>query len=331
MKPVASKNRNSEKGASEGIQDLEGLVRFEDAAKDYGTKKIGPLRFSVERGEIVGLLGPNGSGKSTSIRLMLGLMRPSSGAVSLMGLDPIRQHSKALKHVGYSPELPNLQTFLTPSELLELVGKELSLGRDELKSRVPEVLESVGLLAYSDYKIGKLSKGMIQRLSVAQATLGTPSLMILDEPMIGIDPAGVVHFRDLFRQFMANGGTIIMSSHIMSEVESLCNRVLLIHSGRLLFSGTIDRFIESSLGARIVHVELGEYREGLLTQVEKIAGVIRLAKTSGGLNIEVEKGVDRRSEISKVIVESGVALLSMDYSRSEFDEAYISAIKASGN
>lgn len=307
------------------------LVRFAEAAKDYGSKKIGPLTFSVGKGEIVGLLGPNGSGKSTSIRMMLGLMRPTSGTVSLMGLDPIRAHSRALKSVGYSPELPNLQTFLTPVELLELVGRELSMDMAELRQRVPETLESVGLLDYSDYRIGKLSKGMIQRLSVAQATLGSPSLLVLDEPMIGIDPAGVVHFRELFRQFVASGGTIIMSSHIMPEVESLCSKVLLIHSGRLLFGGTVEHLIESSLESRVVHAEVEDFSDDLLKKIRDIPGVVGLTRTATGFDVEVERGVDRRSDISKTIVASGARLLSIGFSRTEFDDAYVSAVRASGD
>ncbi len=231
---------------------MEDVLRFEEAVKDYGSKKIGPITFSVKQGEVVGLLGPNGSGKSTSIRLALGLSRPSSGTVRTMGLNPISDHVKALASVGYSPELPNLQTFMSPTELLELVGKELGLSSAALREQIPSVLGSVGLSEYQDQKIGKLSKGMVQRLSVAQAMLGSPSLLILDEPMIGIDPAGALHFRSLFREFARGGGTIVMSSHIMSEVESLCDSLAVIHSGRLIFRGQIQEFISSSLDTRLV-------------------------------------------------------------------------------
>jgi len=306
------------------------VVRFVEAAKDFGAKKIGPLSFSIDRGEIIGLLGPNGSGKSTSIRMMLGLMCPTSGTVSLMGMDPIRAHSTALKSVGYSPELPNLQTFLTPVELLELIGRELSMNKGELRRCIPETLESVGLLAYSDYRIGKLSKGMIQRLSVAQAMLGSPSLLVLDEPMIGIDPAGVVHFRELFRRFVAEGGTIIMSSHIMPEVESLCSKVLLIHSGRLVFGGTVEDLIKSSLDSRLVRAEVEEFNDDLLKKIAEIPGVVSVTRTPRGIDVEVEIGTDHRGEISKTIVTSGARLLSMGFSRTEFDDAYVSAVRESG-
>src|SRR5260370_6753384 len=236
----------------------EAVINFDKAVKDYGPKEIGPVTFSVESGEIVGFLGPNGSGKSTTIRMLLGLIRPTSGSVRLRQIDPLRDHVRALEHVGYSPELPNLQSFLTPQELLRLTAKELGLGRKETERQLPVLLEDVGLVQYQDYKIAKLSKGMVQRLSVAQAMVGSPKVLILDEPMIGIDPAGVVRFRSIFREFVRDGGTIVMSSHILSEVESLCTSLALIHSGSILFRGGIEAFIRERLGSRAILGEIAD-------------------------------------------------------------------------
>ena len=310
---------------------MEEVVQFEETVKDYGSKEIGPLTFSVGRGEIVGLLGPNGSGKSTSIRLMLGLIRPSLGRVMLMGLDPLRNHVKALDRVGYSPELANLQAFMTPSEFLELAGRMVGLGRGLLKEQVTKTLEDVGLTAYENQKIGKLSKGMVQRLSVAQAMIGPPSLLVLDEPMIGIDPAGVVHFRSLFREFVNEGGTIIMSSHILSEVETLCNSLTIIHSGKLVFRGEVEKFIQTALKSRLIEVELRTLSVDLVVEIQGVPGVVKATRTERGYLVEAASESDPRSEIAKLVVESGAGLLAIGYSSSELDEAYIAAIKESGN
>ena len=310
---------------------MEEVVQFEETVKDYGSKKIGPLTFSVGKGEIVGLLGPNGAGKSTSIRLMLGLIRPSLGRVMLMGLDPLRHHVKALEKVGYSPELANLQAFMTPGEFLEFVGRMVGLARGQLKEQVTKTLEDVGLIAYENQKIGKLSKGMVQRLSVAQAMIGQPSLLVLDEPMIGIDPAGVVHFRSLFRRFVSDGGTIIMSSHILSEVETLCNTLTIIHSGRLVFRGEVQKFIQTALKSRLIEVEVQSFPDDLLVDIQGVPGVVKATKIEHGYSVETGSGRDPRSEIAKLVVESGAGLLSIGYSRSELDEAYIAAIKGSEN
>jgi ABC-2 type transport system ATP-binding protein len=216
---------------------------------------------------------------------------------------------------------------MTPAELLTLIGRELRLSAPELKEQIPKILESVGLLQYQDYRIGKLSKGMVQRLSVAQAMLGPPTLLILDEPMIGIDPAGVVHFRSIFREFVKDGGTIIMSSHIMSEVESLCSSVAIIHSGRMVFRGSITDFIESSLDSRLVELELRSPSAALVERLEKIDGVVSVAKSEKGLTVQIKKGSDPRSEISQAAVELGAGLLAIGYSRNEIDDAYVAAIR----
>jgi ABC-2 type transport system ATP-binding protein len=311
----------------------EPVISFEQAVKDYGPKEIGPVSFSVGQGEIVGFLGPNGSGKSTTIRMLLGLIKPTSGTVRLMQRDPLRDHVRALERVGYSPELPNLQSFLTPKELLQLTAKELGLGRKETNDQLPVLLEDVGLIHYGDYKIAKLSKGMVQRLSVAQALMGTPKVLILDEPMIGIDPAGVVQFRSIFRDFVRDGGTIVMSSHILSEVESLCTSLVVIHSGRILFRGGIQAFIRERLNSRSILVELADSPalEGgaLVASISSLSGVKRVTQTPAGLLVEVAPDSDPRAEISRLVVESGAKLVGLGHSRSELDEAYISAIRGS--
>jgi ABC-2 type transport system ATP-binding protein len=306
---------------------MEEVARLEEAVKDYGPKRIGPVTFSVGSGEMMGFLGPNGSGKSTTIRMLLGLIRPNSGLVRLMGMDPIRDHASALVGVGYSPELPNLQSFLSPRELLHLTAKMMGLDGGAIEKESSLLLEKVGLTEYEDYKIAKLSKGMVQRLSIAQAMVGSPSFLILDEPTIGIDPAGVVHFRSIFREFVQNGGTIIMSSHILSEVESLCTSLAVIHSGRIVFMGGIQEFIVRELSKRSITVEVEKVGEGLLRALEAVKGVVRVSLTTGGLLIEVSKDSDPRAEISRLVVESGAKLLSIGYSRNELDEAYVNSIR----
>src|SRR5487761_540054 len=233
------------------------IISFQGAVKNYGARKtIGPVNLDVKKGEVLGFLGPNGSGKTTCIRMMLGLIRPSSGKVLVNGLNPISNHVNSLRNVAYSPELPNIQTFLTPSELLSLVLHELHFSNSSKQAEVRRVLELVGLLEYADTKVGKLSKGMVQRLSVAQALIGSPEVLVLDEPMIGLDPAGSSHFRELFREFSReHKGTVFMSSHMMSEVESLCTSVALIHSGTILFQGTIDEVIRRALDYTAIVVE----------------------------------------------------------------------------
>jgi ABC-2 type transport system ATP-binding protein len=298
--------------------------------KDYGSKKIGPVDLSIGKGEIVGFLGPNGSGKTTCIRLMLGLIRPSSGNVRVNGYDPISKHVEALNHVAYSPELPNIQTFLTPTELLTLVLHELEFEGDK-QDEIRRVLELVGLIEYRDTKVGKLSKGMVQRLSVAQALVGSPELLILDEPMLGLDPAGSAHFREIFREFAMGGkGTVFMSSHMMNEVESLCTSVLIIHSGRILFRGSSSDVIRKVLDYSVVTVEAQGLPQETINSIKEMPNVSQATVNNQTIEIIIKGHDDVRPALSDLIVKSGARLYTIKIADNMLERAYIEALKKNG-
>jgi ABC-2 type transport system ATP-binding protein len=314
------------------------VVEFEGAIKDYGNNKIiGPADLKISKGEIVGFLGPNGSGKTTCIRLILGLIKPTSGSVKVNGLDPIRHHVEALKNVAYSPELPNIQTFLNPRQFLDLVSHELNFQDKASRSnQISQVLELVGLREYSEIKIGKLSKGMVQRLSIAQALMGSPQTLILDEPMIGLDPAGVAHFREVFKEFASQErGTVFMSSHIMGEVESLCTSVAIIHRGKILFKGPVDEVVQEVLGYSIVQLETSQLTSQTIQQLREMPGIRQVNTKSNSKNeklIDLEITVcgqdgDIRPQISDLIVKSGAKLYTIKPGENMLEKAYIEALK----
>jgi len=311
------------------------VIDFANATKDYGSlKRIGPVSFSVNQGEVVGFLGPNGSGKTTCIRLLLGLMKPSSGTVRVRGLDPVSQHVNALKKVGYSPELPNIQTFLSPRELLTLVGKELGVPSTEAKKEIDEILDLVGLSDYIDIKIQKFSKGMVQRLSIAQGMIGSPDVLVMDEPMIGLDPAGSAHFREVFRSFAKEkGGTIFLSSHIMQEVESLCTSAIMIHKGRLLFSGPTDDIIGRVLGSNYLALEAEPIDENLIKQISQVTGVEEVSRKENSpegrvrLELKIERGREIRPLVAETIMKASSKLYSMGYSENLLERTYIEALR----
>jgi len=306
------------------------ILQFQNTVKDYGSKKIGPVDLSIGKGEIVGFLGPNGSGKTTCIRLMLGLIRPSSGNVRVNGYDPISKHVEALNHVAYSPELPNIQTFLTPTELLTLVLHELEFKGDK-QDEIRRVLELVGLIEYRDTKVGKLSKGMVQRLSVAQALIGSPELLVLDEPMLGLDPAGSAHFREVFREFAMGGkGTVFMSSHMMNEVESLCTSVLIIHSGRILFRGSSSDVIRKVLDYSVVTVEAQGLPQETINSIKGMPDVSQVTINSQTIEIIIKGHDDIRPALSDLIVKSGARLYTIKTADNMLERAYIEALKKNG-
>ena len=325
-----------------GVTDFPAVIEFHDTVKDYGSnKRIGPTNLSIKKGDVMGFLGPNGSGKTTCIRLILGLIKTTSGYVKVNGFDPISKHVEALRNVAYSPELPNIQTFLTPAEFLNLISHELpgfpkaSLRRDEIN----RVLELVGLHEYSDIKVSKLSKGMVQRLSVAQALIGSPETLILDEPMIGLDPAGAAHFRDVFREFASEGnGTVFMSSHSMSEVESLCTSVAIVHRGSILFQGPVNEVIQKVLNYSLVLVETSALSAATFQLLKEIPGVFEV--NTVGKNRSQDFRViefmvrgqkeDIRPLISDLIVNSGAKLYSIKQGENMLERAYIEALRGNG-
>ena len=318
------------------------VIELDGAIKDYGSNKIiGPADLAIGKGEIVGFLGPNGSGKTTCIRLILGLIKASSGSVRVNGFDPIRNHVEALSGVAYSPELPNIQTFLTPKQFLNLISHELVLSEKvDRGGQISQILELVGLQEYAEVKIGKLSKGMVQRLSIAQSLVGSPETLILDEPMIGLDPAGVAHFREVFQDFASDGkGTVFMSSHVMSEVESLCTSVAMIHRGKILFKGPVNEVEQKVLNYSIILLETSPLQARTIEKLKQIPEVtlVDVADNShkGIVAIEITVGkldLDLRSRISDIIVKSGAKLYTIKSGENMLERAYLEALsgKAGG-
>jgi ABC-2 type transport system ATP-binding protein len=205
------------------------------------------LDLSVEQGSVFGFVGPNGAGKSTAIKMLVGLIAPSRGRASIFGR-PIGDASSRAG-VGYLPENPSFHDFLRPLEVLSLLGKLSGLSGSDLQRRAGEALELVGLGGARDLTVRKFSKGMVQRLGLAQAILHDPPLLILDEPMSGLDPIGRKDVRDLIVELGRRGKTIFFSTHILSDVESVCDRVGMLLRGRLVAEGSLSSLLDGSIRA----------------------------------------------------------------------------------
>lgn len=226
-------------------------IAIEDLIKDFripGSKArlraVDNLSLTVERGSIYGLLGPNGSGKSTTIKVALGLLKASSGTCGIFGKSS--EDTSARIRVGYLPEAPYFQRFLTGRELLEYFGCLSGLERSGASKRIDQLLEKVGLEDAGDRRIGSYSKGMLQRIGLAQALIADPELLILDEPTAGVDPIGAADIASLIIGLKSEGKTILLCSHLLSQVEAICDRVAIMGRGRLLREGTIASLTENA-------------------------------------------------------------------------------------
>ena len=199
------------------------------------------LTLSVEPGQVYGLLGPNGSGKSTTMKVLLGLVSPTSGSTQIFGRDSTLVASH--EEVGYLPENPYFYKYLTGEETLRFYGKLCGLRGAALRDRARDLLKLVGLENAADRRIGGYSKGMLQRIGLAQALVQEPRLLVLDEPTAGVDPAGSREIRDLILEFKSRGITVLLCSHLLGQVQEICDRVGILHSGRLVCEGALESLI----------------------------------------------------------------------------------------
>ena len=201
-------------------------------------RALEPLHLTVEEGEIFGFLGPNGAGKTTTLKLLMGLVFPTSGSARILGHAWTDPEVKA--QIGFLPEQPYFYDYLTAHELLDYYGQLSGVSAAERKHRIPEVLARVGLTDVKGLQLRKFSKGMLQRAGIAQAILHNPKLVFFDEPMSGLDPIGRREVRDLMEQLKQEGKTVFFSTHILSDAESLCDRVAIIHKGELRSVGAVE-------------------------------------------------------------------------------------------
>jgi len=306
----------------------EHIISVSNLTKFYGEfKALDSISFSVDKGWIYGYLGPNGAGKTTTIRTMLGLLRPDRGEVQIEGSDPNRDPVHALDGVGYAPELPNLQTFFSGEELLSFTGKIFGMPKQARKERIGQLLELVGLKEHSKRKIGKYSKGMVQRLSVALALINDPTVLIMDEPTIGMDPEATAHFRDLFVTLSKEGKTVFISSHLLDEVQRICTHVGMINRGRMVFNGPISQVLEAFTQQWVVEAELKKVTPKIIANLQKLDYIQNVKAEGNKLVFELKEKKDLRGEISSEIFRSKGVLLSLNLHKITLEDAYLQALK----
>ncbi|MDQ6711278.1 MAG: ABC transporter ATP-binding protein [Candidatus Dormibacteraeota bacterium] len=241
-------------------------------SKTYGSRAaVKDLTLQVQRGEILGFLGPNGAGKTTTIRMALGLIRPTAGRVEILGRDVAHHAAEVLPRVGALVESPALYLYMSGRDNLRAFGSVLG---GVSRQRLDEVLDVVDLTGRQRDRVGSYSLGMKQRLGVAAALLHAPDLLILDEPANGLDPAGIVEMRDLLRQLAADGTTVFISSHVLGEVQQICDRVAIINHGELIRLAPVTELLDAS-GEFVVHAERPDQLLTLL-KAQRWAGNARL-------------------------------------------------------
>src|SRR6516225_6266538 len=234
----------------ESIISVRGLTKiFKDFWGRPKARAVDNVDFEVRRGEVFGLLGPNGSGKSTTVKLLLGLLYPTKGHIEVFGHSP--RHVPTKSRIGYLPEESYLYRYLNSRETLDFFGNLFHLPKDERKNRTEQLLDMVGLSQAHLRAVGEFSKGMQRRIGLAQALINDPDLVILDEPTSGLDPIGCREVKDLILALARRGKTVILSSHLLADVEDVCDRVVILYGGRIQAMGTLRELLAKPDAVRI--------------------------------------------------------------------------------
>jgi len=298
------------------------MIHVEGLTKDYGERRaIDNLTFHAEKGEIVGFLGPNGAGKTTTMRILSGYMPPSAGKVIVAGYDVLEQSLEVRRRVGYLPETVPLYPDMTVFDYLKFMADLRHLPNAE--DRVDEVLEQVHLEERADGYIANLSKGMRQRVGLAQALLHEPDVLILDEPTIGLDPVQIHEVRNLIRS-LGRERTVMLSTHILSEAQQVCNRVLIINRGRIVVEDTPESLQARLAGSKRIQVRVSGGGESLANVLTAVPGVISVHNVEdGSVEVEVTPGQESRPALARAVVEAGLDLLELHQVSLSLEEIFL--------
>ncbi|MGA0254496.1 MAG: ABC transporter ATP-binding protein [Rhodothermales bacterium] len=299
------------------VIDISGLHKtYVSGLRRRRVEALRGVDLIVPPGEVLGILGPNGAGKTTLLKAVLGIVRPTRGQARLFG-QPAGDPS-ARRRLGYLPENHRFPTYLTARQTLDIYGRLADVSASDRHERIPALLEQVGLASWEDARIGTFSKGMMQRLGLAQALVNAPDLVVLDEPTDGVDPVGRRDIRDGLRSLKRAGTTVVINSHLLSEIELVCDRVLIMNKGRIIRSGTVDDVARQGTGWR---VEVDSLPEGVDT------GSLPVRVEESGRALVVDDGQPTTlNALIDHLRASNVQILSVERHRPSLEAGFIDVI-----
>lgn len=306
-------------------------IEVRELRKSYGNHvALRGISFSVEHGEVVGFLGPNGAGKSTAMKILTGFLTPSGGQAAIEGHDVLDEPIEARAKIGYLPESAPLYTEMRVGDYLDFVGRVRGLGSAERATAIERAAGLCGVTDRMDQAIGTLSKGYRQRTGLAQALLHDPSILILDEPTTGLDPNQIVDIRNLIRE-IGRKKTVLLSTHILSEVQATCDRVIIVNKGEIVADGPTGEVTLRDQGGRLMRVtyapgKVAPRREAVVQAVEALADVERVRtledEDPAHMALEILARTDLRPALFQLAVDQGLVLLELTLERSNLEEVF---------
>ena len=297
------------------------ILEAKGLTKRYGkSTAVAGIDLTVEAGEVIGLLGPNGAGKTTTILMLLGLTEASEGQVRILGKDPLRQPLEVKRAVGYLPDSIGFYDSMTARENLAYTARLSGMSRRQASERISAALDKVRLTDSADRRVGTFSRGMRQRLGIAELLMRDCQVAILDEPTSGLDPQSTHDLLELIQELSRGGMTILLSSHMLDVVQSICHRVALFNKGRIGFFGTLDE-LANRIGSGTVVIDVEADGVDLESLAGSTDGIRAISAPSPGL-WRVEATRDVRPDIARIVVGAGGSLKNLDLRRARLDEAY---------
>ena len=304
------------------------MIEVKHLTKQYGDHiAVEDLTFTIEKGKIYGFLGPNGAGKSTTLNIITGCLAATSGSVTIGGYDIYRQPAEAKRCIGFLPELPPVYLDMTPREYLKFVGEAKGVSRADLPADIERVMERAGIVEMQHRLIRNLSKGYRQRVGIAQAILGSPEVIILDEPTVGLDPLQIIEIRDLIRD-LGREHTVILSSHILSEVAAVCDEILIIAHGRLVAADTPENLTAKLQASNVLHLSVHGTETAVRAALAAIEGIEQLAFTEGeggALEVQITSPAehDLREAVFAACAAAQLAVLGLQLERISLEDVFL--------
>lgn len=305
------------------------MIEIENVTKRYGDQvALDGINFTVEKGEILGFLGPNGAGKSTTMNILTGYISATEGNVRIDGIDILKNPEAAKKKIGYLPEIPPLYLDMTVEEYLKFVHRIKKVKSDAIEPSMARIMSLVKILDVRKRLIKNLSKGYKQRVGLAQALVGDPEVLVLDEPTVGLDPKQIIEIRNLIQQ-IGKTHTIILSSHILSEVSAICHRVLIINKGKIVASGTPEELSKKVNNSNKVLLRVKGAKQDIYKKIREMENV-ELVKEEGvhepgtvDLLVEAKKDIDIREALFLSLSRAGFIILMMKGKDIDLEEIFL--------
>jgi len=309
------------------------MIDVQSLTKDYASHRaITDVSFKVASGEVLGFLGPNGAGKTTTMRIITGYIPPTSGSVTVAGYDVFRHSIEARRRIGYLPESVPLYTEMSVAGYLDFMAKIKGIARRQRRSQIERVMAETHIEERASQIIGKLSKGFRQRVGLAQSLLGSPDVLILDEPTVGLDPRQITEVRELIKGF-GKEHTVILSTHILPEVSMICSRVLIVDGGRVVAEDTPENLTRQMRGTDAIQVEVRGPRSRVIDCLRGVTKVLSVNLATEGradnvasYNIATQPGADVREDVSRAVVNAGFGLMELRTAGVSLEEVFLNLI-----